>query len=126
MLIVKASDGSDVVRLAIARAQFAVTLSTRGIRGGLKKHRALVFNVAGRAFGSECLIRVVERSIVTGEARSVGHLRGKRAGLRNMAERALLRKYRVSMREFSARIDFLAALIALCYEPSQRDHWDCH
>jgi len=122
MRLVKAADGSSVVRLAVASSQVGVTLSAGSIRRGMQEHRALVLDVADRAFGSECLIGVMDGRIVAGEARLVGNVRGESAGLDNVAEGALLREYGVSMGELPARIHFLAALPALRDKPGQCNH----
>jgi hypothetical protein len=92
MLLVEATDGRGIVRLSVARAKLSVTLGTRRIRGCLQEHRTLVLNVAGRTRGSECLIGIVQRSVVASKAGLVSHSRGERASPRNVTERALLRE----------------------------------
>ena len=98
MLVLKAGNAGSVMWLAVARAELGVTFSTCRSRGRLKKHGALVFDVAGRACRSECLIGVMQRRIVAGEASIVGHMSGELASLRNMAQPALLREYCMSPR----------------------------
>jgi len=124
MFLLNAADGGGVVWLAIASPQVGVTLSARRIRRGMQEHRALVLDVAGRAFGSERLIGVMDGRIVAREAGLVGNVRGESAGLDNVAEGALLREYGVSMGELPARIHFLAALRPLRDKPGQCNHWN--
>jgi hypothetical protein len=114
------------VGLPISSFKVSMTLSTGGIFRVTQKSRALVFDVTGRARGSERLIGVMKRRVVACQASRVGYVRGERAGLRNVAESALLREYGVRVRERSAGIDFLAALRALCQEPSERNRGNCH
>jgi len=114
------------VRLTIPRTKLGVTLRTRRIRRGLQAHCTLVLDVTGHAFGSKCLVGVVQGCIVAREAGLVGHLRGEGASLGNVAERALLRKYSVSMGELPARVHFLSALSALRDEPRRCYQGDRH
>src|SRR5712671_261946 len=90
MLFVKAGNGSHIVRLAVARPEVGMTLRTSRIGGGLKQHRAFVFQVAGGTFRSEGLIGVVQGRVVAGEASLVGYLRGEGPSLCYVAQRALL------------------------------------
>ena len=122
MRLVKAADGSSVVRLAVASPQVGVTLSAGCIRRGMQERRALVLDVAGRAFGSERLIGVMDGRIVAREAGFVGHLRGEGSSLSDVTKRALSREYCMSIGELAARIYFLAALRALRDKPGQCNH----
>jgi hypothetical protein len=85
-----------------------------------------VLDVAGRAFGSECLIGVMDGCIVAGEAGLVGNVRGEFSSFPNVAERALLREDGVSAGELATRIHFLSALRALRNKPSQCNHGNRH
>jgi hypothetical protein len=110
--------------LAVARAKLGVALGTRRIRRGLQKHCTLVLNMARGTLGRECLISVVQGSIVAREASLVSHLRCERASFGNVAERALLREHGVSTRKLPTGIHFLPAMNALCDKPSRGEQRD--
>jgi hypothetical protein len=80
--------------------------------------------MARGALGRECLIGVVQGSIVAREARLVSHSRCERASFGNVAERALLRKHGVSTRKLPAGIHFLPAMSALYDKPSRGEQGD--
>ena len=126
MLVFKAGDGGNVVRLSIARAKPGMTFCTCRIRRRLKQHGALVFDVACRACGSEGLIGMVQRRVVARETSFVGHMRSELASLRNVAKPALLREYGMCPRKLAARIDLLTALSALRDKPSKCEQRDRH
>ena len=96
MLIRKAGNAGNLVRLAVSRAKPGVTFRTCCIRRCLEERCSLVLDVAGGACGSECLISVVQRRVVAREASFVGHMRRKFASLHDMAKPALLGEHRMS------------------------------
>src|SRR5258708_10601749 len=124
MLLVETTDRRSKVGWAVARAKLGGTLGTRRIRRGLQKHCTLVLNMARGALGCECLIGVVQGSIVAREAGLVSHWRWERASFGNVAERALLREHSVSTRKLPAGIHFLPAMSALRDKPSRVDQSD--
>ena len=109
------------MRLSFSRSKVAVTLRARYIRCGLQERRTFVFHVACRATWSKNLRGLVSGGIMTGQAGLVRYLCTEGASLSDVAQRALLREHRVSMRERTARIQFLPALRALRQEPCHRD-----
>src|SRR5438874_361309 len=81
VFLLKVSDGSDVVRSTVTRAQVSVTLGAGRVRRGLEEHRTLVLDVAGGAFGRECLIGVMLGRVVTGQAGLASYARAEDTNL---------------------------------------------
>ena len=80
-----------------------------------------MLNVTAGTFRCERLGSLVQWRIVTCETSLIGYLCLKSAVDGYVAKRALFRKYRVSTREWTARVHFLSALRALRQKPAQRN-----
>jgi len=82
-----------------------MAFSAGPIAGRAYVYATVVFAVAGGAFQAFDLIGVMDRAIVATQARSVGGLCGKPAGLPHMACRALVFEDGVRQRHPAAAID---------------------
>src|SRR5579872_407978 len=102
MAAVKTADVRNKSRrcVLIVAGQVGVTLGAGLIAGARQPQHAFVLDVAIGAGGSECLLGMMDRSVMTGQASLIGRA-ALEACLRDVTGRALFSKQRVRARHWT-------------------------